>query len=52
MDNYRVKWVRGCDGRPMVSAVSYDMPSAEHRQAALEAEGATDIAIVKVQPGQ
>ncbi|MFD6465370.1 hypothetical protein [Streptomyces goshikiensis] len=52
MDNYRVKWVRAHDGRAMVSAVSYDKPSAEHRQAALEAEGATAIEIEKVQPGQ
>lgn len=47
-----VKWVRAHDGRRMVSAVSYDKPSAEHRQAALEAEGATNIEIVKVKPGQ
>ncbi|MFZ3475432.1 hypothetical protein ACODT3_43125 [Streptomyces sp. 4.24] len=52
MDNYRVKWVRAVDCRPMVSAVSYDKTSAEHRQAALEAEGATSIEIVKVKPGQ
>ncbi|MFJ2752788.1 hypothetical protein [Streptomyces sp. NPDC087297] len=52
MDNYRVKWVRASDGRPMVSAVSYDLPSAEHRKTALETEGATDIEIVKVRPGQ
>ncbi|MER6253721.1 hypothetical protein ABT224_20430 [Streptomyces sp. NPDC001584] len=52
MDNYRVTWVRARDSRPMVSAVSYDQPSAEHRKADLEAEGATDIKIVKVQPGE
>ncbi|MEU2453857.1 hypothetical protein ABZ605_27740 [Streptomyces sp. NPDC012765] len=52
MENYRVKWMRARDSQPMVSAVSYDLPSAEHRKADLEAEGATDIEIVKVQPGQ
>jgi hypothetical protein len=34
------------------SAVSYDEPSAKGRQQALEAAGATDIAIVRVKPGQ
>lgn len=52
MENYRVTWVRAEDSRPMVSGVSYDRPSAEHRKAALEAEGAADIEIVKVKPGQ
>ncbi|MFD6534904.1 hypothetical protein [Streptomyces goshikiensis] len=52
MENYRVTWVRARDGRAMVSAVSYDRPSAEHRKADLEAEGATDIEIVKVKPGE
>ncbi|MFE4258200.1 hypothetical protein [Streptomyces sp. NPDC056883] len=52
MVNYRVKRVRASDGKAMVSAVSYDLPSAEHRRAGLEAEGATDIKIVKVKPGE
>ncbi|MFD7026493.1 hypothetical protein ACFWAR_00430 [Streptomyces sp. NPDC059917] len=52
MDNQRVKWVRAEDGRPMVSGVSYDRPSAEQRKTALEAEGAKDIEIAKVKPGQ
>lgn len=52
MVNYRVKWARPRDRQPQVSGVSYDLPSAEHRRAALEAEGATDIEIVKVKPGQ
>lgn len=52
MVNYRVKWVQARDGRLMVSAVSHDRPSAEHRKAALKAGGATDIEIVKVKPGQ
>ncbi|MFE5514007.1 hypothetical protein ACFQ9J_26085 [Streptomyces sp. NPDC056529] len=52
MVNYRVKWVRARDGKTMVSTVSYDQPSAEQRKADLEAEGATDIKIVKVRPGE
>lgn len=52
MVNYRVKWVRARDGKTMVSMVSYDQPSAEQRKADLEAEGATDIKIVKVRPGE
>ncbi|WP_162688403.1 MULTISPECIES: hypothetical protein [unclassified Streptomyces] len=52
MVNYRVKWVRASDGKAMVSTVSYDQPSAEHRKADLEAESATDIKIVKVRPGE
>lgn len=52
MVNYRVKWVRASYGKAMVSAVSYDQPSAEHRKADLEAEGATDIKIVKQRPGE
>ncbi|WP_239516513.1 MULTISPECIES: hypothetical protein [unclassified Streptomyces] len=52
MVNYRVRWVRARDGKAMVSAVSYDQPSAEHRKADLEAEGATDIKIVKVRAGE
>ncbi|MEU3904181.1 hypothetical protein AB0F20_10215 [Streptomyces goshikiensis] len=42
MINYRVRWVQ--DGRKRTLAVSYDLPSAEDRRRALEAE--------KVQPGQ
>ncbi|WP_328484898.1 hypothetical protein [Streptomyces zaomyceticus] len=52
MVNYRVKWVRARDGKTMVSTVSYDQPSAEQRKADLEAEGATEIKIVKVRPGE
>ncbi|MFJ6722239.1 hypothetical protein [Streptomyces sp. NPDC091259] len=52
MENYRVMWVRARDGRAMVSTVSYDQPSAEHRKADLETEGATDIRIVKMKPGE
>lgn len=51
MVNYRVQWMQG--GKKRTSAVSYDLPSAEDRKRALEAEGtATDINIVQVQPGQ
>ncbi len=52
MVNYRVKWVRLQDGRRMVSGVSYDLASAENRKAELGAEGASEIEIVKVKPGQ
>lgn len=52
MINYRVKWVRASDGKAMASAVNYDQLSAEHRTADLEAEGATNIKIVKVRPGE
>lgn len=50
MVSYRVRWVQ--DGEPRTSGVSYDLASAEHRQARLEAEGATDIEIFKVKPGE
>ncbi|MER5757796.1 hypothetical protein [Streptomyces sp. NPDC002082] len=43
--------MRASDSRPVVSGVSYDQPSAEHRKAHLEAEGTSDIKIVKVKPG-
>ncbi|WP_329126137.1 hypothetical protein [Streptomyces sp. NBC_01353] len=50
MDIYRVKWTHG--GKERTSVVSYDLPSANDRKTQLEAEGATDIDIVKVKPGE
>lgn len=50
MVSYRVKWTQ--DRTEHVSAVSYDSPSAEHRKARLETEGASAIQIVPVKPGQ
>ncbi|MEU6948146.1 hypothetical protein ABZ957_23405 [Streptomyces sp. NPDC046316] len=49
MENYRVQWPR--DGRRWMSAVSYGLMSAEHRQIHLGPNGATDIEVVNVKPG-
>lgn len=48
-ENHRVQWTR--DGRRWMSAVSYGLTSAAHRQAHLGANGATDIEIAYVKPG-
>ncbi|MDH6545090.1 hypothetical protein [Streptomyces sp. SPB4] len=43
MVTYKVRWEH--DGRSMVSAVHYDKPSAEQRQAELNASGAANVEI-------
>ncbi|MER6616327.1 hypothetical protein [Streptomyces xantholiticus] len=50
MVNYRVQWIE--NGESRTSAVSYDLPSAEHRKERLEAAGATEVEIVPVKPGE
>ncbi|MFG3170535.1 hypothetical protein [Streptomyces sp. NPDC048200] len=51
MKSYGIRWTDP-DGTKQASSVSYDKASAEDRKKRLEAEGATDIAIVEVKPGE
>jgi hypothetical protein len=51
MKNYSLTWTDS-DGTPRAAAVSYDKPSAEHRKARLEADGATDVEVVETKPGE
>jgi hypothetical protein len=43
-------WVK--DGKRHVSAVSYDKASAHDRMVRLEKEGAVDVEMVSVKPGE
>ncbi|MEU7736582.1 hypothetical protein AB0B51_26345 [Streptomyces griseus] len=51
MQNYALTWT-DATGKPRVSTVAYDMPSAEHRKAELEAGGNTDVTIAPIRPGE
>ncbi|WP_328377052.1 hypothetical protein OHB13_11920 [Streptomyces sp. NBC_00440] len=52
MKNFRLKWVKA--GKPHISVVAYDMPSAERRKQKLEEpdQGVTDVEIVSVKLGE
>ncbi|MGZ2360103.1 hypothetical protein LRE75_26065 [Streptomyces sp. 372A] len=50
MDSFRGWWVEG--GKIRVSAVSYDVSSAEGRQRQLEGQGATDVEIISAKLGE
>lgn len=50
MQSFKIRWTE--DGRVRTSAVSYGASSAEHRKAELEDQGATDVEIVSVKPGE
>lgn len=51
MQNYALTWTDAA-GKGRASTVAYDKPSAEHRKAELEADGATDVTISSIRPGE
>ncbi|MFI6140284.1 hypothetical protein ACIBCC_19115 [Streptomyces griseus] len=51
MQNYALTWT-DATGKRRASTVAYDKPSAEHRKAELEADGATDVTVASIRPGE
>lgn len=51
MKNYGITWTDPAGVR-RASSVSYDKTSANHRKQRLEGDGATDVTVVEVKPGQ
>ncbi|MFI9206387.1 hypothetical protein [Streptomyces sp. NPDC053048] len=46
--NYKVHWTPADSTERRTSVVSYDLPSAQHRQTELEHQGALDVEIEKI----
>lgn len=51
MKNRKVRWLSS-KGKPCISAVAYDIESAEQRKALLESTGAQKVEIFEVKPGE
>ncbi|MFI1530758.1 hypothetical protein [Streptomyces griseus] len=51
MKNYALTWT-DASGQRQASSVAYDEGSANGRKDDLEAEGATDVTIVPIRPGE
>ncbi|WP_331751020.1 hypothetical protein OG215_37405 (plasmid) [Streptomyces globisporus] len=51
MKNFALTWTDAA-GQRQVSSVAYDEGSANGRKNDLEAEGATDVTIVPIRPGE
>ncbi|MFZ3562874.1 hypothetical protein ACOKM5_43865 [Streptomyces sp. BH097] len=51
MENYGITWT-DAEGRPHAAATAYDERSAQQRRDRLEADGCTNVEILKVKPGE